>query len=138
MAGNCLKSLERKYEALTRLLDRLIAVGEEGKPIIVEGKKDSAALRELGINASIICIKSSRKSVLDLLKTIKTEREAIILTDFDRHGAELAKTVENCLEELEVRPNLFYRRALGNLVKRDIKDVEGLPSYIEKLKKIAE
>ena len=130
--------LERKYEALTRLLDRLMAAAEDGAPIIVEGKKDSAALRELGINAQIICVKSSLKPVPDLLKTIKTKREAIILTDFDRRGAELAKTVASCLEELEVRPNLFYRRELGNLVKRDVKDVEGLASYVEKLKGIVE
>jgi len=138
MVGNSVKSLERKFEALMRLLDRLIAVGEEGTPIIVEGKKDFAALRELGVDAPIICVKSSRKPVLDLLKAIKTKKEAVILTDFDRRGAELAKTVANCLEEVGVKPNLFYWRELRNLVKRDVKDVEGLASYIEKLKEVVE
>ncbi len=119
-----------------RLLDRLIAVSGEDVPIIVEGKKDSTALQELGVNAPIICVKSSRKRTLDLLKAIKTKKEAVILTDFDRRGAELAKIVANCLEELEVKPNLFYWKALENLVKRDVKDVEGLASYVEKLKRI--
>ena len=131
-----MKSLETKYEALMRLLDRLIAVSGEDVPIIVEGKKDSTALQELGVNARIICVKSSRKHTLDLLKAIKTKKEAVILTDFDRRGAELAKIVANCLEELEVKPNLFYWKALENLVKRDVKDVEGLASYVEKLKRI--
>ena len=39
------------------------------------------------------------------------------------------------LEEKRVKVNSVFWRKLSGLVRRDVKDIEGIPSYLEKLKK---
>ena len=129
--------LERKLEALTYFLERVATATEEGIPIIVEGKADADALRKLGVKGQIICVKASLKPLAELLEVIKIRREAIILTDFDRRGAELANRLKKSLEEMRVKPNLLYWKEICDLVKRDVKDVEGLASYFDTLRKKA-
>lgn len=129
--------LERKLEALTYFLERVATASEEGFPIIVEGKADEDALRKLGVKGHVICVKASLKPLVEVLEVIKRRCEAIILTDFDRRGAELANRLTKSLEEMCVKPNLLYWREIGDLVKRDVKDVEGLASYIDTLRKKA-
>jgi hypothetical protein len=41
------------------------------------------------------------------------------------------------LEHRRVKVNLVFWRMIRALVRRDVKDVEGLPSYIESLKEEA-
>ena len=53
--------------SVTKLLQNLCMKGEKDVPIIVEGRKDLKALRSLGFNGRIICIKSSSKLLMDLL-----------------------------------------------------------------------
>lgn len=132
-----MSGLERKLEALTYFLERVVTASEEGIPIIVEGKADADALRKLGVKGQVICVKASLKPLIELLEVIKRRDEAIILTDFDRRGAELADRLKKSLEEMRVKPNLLYWKEIGNLVKRDVKDVEGLASYIDTLRKKA-
>lgn len=132
-----MSGLERKLEALTYLLERVATAAEEGSPIIVEGKADADALRKLGVKGQVICVKASLKPLIELLEVIKRKEEAIILTDFDRRGAELADRLKKSLEELRVKPNLLYWKEISDLVKRDVKDVEGLASYINTLRKKA-
>jgi len=127
--------LERKLEALTYFLERIATAAEEGIPIIVEGKADAGALRKLGVDGQVICVKASLKPLRDLLEIIEEKSEAIILTDFDRRGAELADRLKKALEEMRVKPNLLYWKEISGLVKRDVKDVEGFASYIDTLRK---
>lgn len=132
-----MSGLERKLEALTYFLERITTAAEEGIPIIVEGKADADALRKLGVKGQVICVKASLKPLRDLLEVIKSKDEAIILTDFDRRGAELANRLNKSLEDMQVKPNLLYWKELSSLVKHDLKDVEGLASYINTLRKKA-
>lgn len=130
-----MRGLERKLEALTCFLERVTTASEEGIPIIVEGKADADALRKLGVKGQVICIKASLKPLTESLKVIKRKNEAIILTDFDRRGIELAERLKKSLEEMCITPNLLYWKEINGLVKRDVKDVEGLASYFDTLKK---
>jgi 5S rRNA maturation endonuclease (ribonuclease M5) len=127
-------SCERRLEELTSLIDRLAKENSKGVPIIVEGKKDALTLQKLGITGRIICVKASRKPLYDFLDEICEGSEIIILTDFDRRGAQLSHTITQYLQGLNAGPNLHFWREIGSLIRRDVKDVEGLASYIEKLK----
>ena len=124
----------KKLELLDNLLGKLSKTAELNIPIIVEGKKDFLALRELGINAEIIRIRSAGKVLVDCLDDVNAE-EVILLVDFDDYGVTLAKNIIRYLEGKGVKVNVTFWKMLKAMVRREVKDVEGLPSYLEKLKK---
>ncbi|MBS7643592.1 toprim domain-containing protein [Candidatus Bathyarchaeota archaeon] len=130
-------SCQRRLEELTSLIDRLAEESSKGVPIIVEGKKDALTLQKLGITGRVICVKASCKPLYDFLAEECQGIEIIILTDFDHRGAQLSRTITQYLQGLNAEPNLHFWKEIGSLIKRDVKDVEGLASYIEKLKLMA-
>lgn len=130
-------TLRKKRENLLQLLDRLAEMSAKGIPIIVEGQKDVNALRALDVKGDIISAKTSGRRFLDVLSEVEKQgkREAILLMDFDRRGKEWTKRLTKHLEEMRVKPNLFFWKRLQGLVGRDVKDVEGLATYMKTLKK---
>ena len=130
-------SLQRKNERLLELLDKLATEAAKGTPIVVEGQKDVNALRQLNVEGKIVSSKTSGKSFLDTLIEIEQlkVREVILLLDFDRRGVELTHRLKQHLEKTEIKPNLIFWNQLYSLVGRDLKDIEGLPAYLETLKK---
>jgi 5S rRNA maturation endonuclease (ribonuclease M5) len=127
---------EKRLERIQKLLERLAKQSAKGTPIVVEGRKDIQALHKLGITGDIILAKTSGKSFLDVLSEIekKEKREVILLFDFDRRGKEWTRRLARCLEGVKVTPNLLFWRMLLGLVGRDVKDIEGLATYLETLK----
>ena len=127
---------EKRLERIYKLLERLEIQSAKGTPIVVEGKNDTQALHRLGIIGDIILAKTSGKSFLDVLSEIeKTGKpEVILLFDFDRRGKEWTSRMTRCLEEMKITPNLVFWKMLLGLVGRDVKDIEGLASYLETLK----
>ena len=104
------------------------------KLIIVEGKKDRIALKKLGIRGKILCVKNSSNILSDYLDYIH-DREVILLLDFDDYGTALSKKIAQYLEEKRVKANTAFWREIKTYVRKDVKDVEGIPSFLEKLKK---
>lgn len=129
--------IEKRLEIVYKLLEQLKKLSAKGIPIVVEGKNDVTALRRLDITGHIILAKTSGKSFLDVLEEIeKTEKpEVILLFDFDRRGKEWTQRLARCLEGLKITPNLVFWRRLLVLVGRNIKDIEGLASYLNTLLK---
>jgi 5S rRNA maturation endonuclease (ribonuclease M5) len=127
---------EKRLEKIHKLLERLEKQSAKGTPIVVEGINDVHALHRLGITGDIILAKTSGKSFLDVLSEIeKTGKpEIILLFDFDRRGKEWTQRLASCLERLKITPNLVFWRMLLGLVGCDVKDIEGLASYLETLK----
>ena len=131
------KGLKRKADRLAELLQKLASTTAKGMPVVVEGQKDVTALRQLNIDGKIVSSKTSGKSFLDLLTEIEQlrVREVILLLDFDRRGAEGTHRLKQHLEKTKIKPNLNFWNELYGLVGRDVKDIEGLPAYLETLKK---
>ena len=126
-------SKTRKLERLLELIQKL-DIQSETTPILVEGKNDRISLRKLGIHGQIICVKSSSHILYDALDDIASS-EIILLVDFDEYGTSLAKTILQYLEKKRVKVNAHFWRRVKALVHRDVKDIEGFSSYLEKLKK---
>ena len=128
---------EKKLEKILKLLERLTKESTKGTPIIVEGRNDVNALHELSLQGDIISAKSSGKSFLDVLGEVegRGKREVILLMDFDRHGKEWTNRLTRRLEEMRITPNLLFWKRLLGLVGRDVKDIEGLATYLETLRK---
>ena len=129
--------LEKRTEKILQLLERLEKESAKGIPIVVEGKNDISALQRLNVTGNIISAKTSGKSLLDVLSEVERtgKREVVLLMDFDKRGREWTRRLTQHLERMKIKSNsLFWRELLG-LVGRDVKDVEGLATYMETLRK---
>lgn len=129
--------LEEKLERILELLDRLAIESAKGTPIVVEGSNDVNALRILSVTGKIIPAKASRKTFIDMIDKVANtgKSEVILLMDFDRRGKEWTKRMAQHLQELRIKPNTLFWNGLLKLVGRNVKDIEGLATYLETLKK---
>jgi 2,5-diamino-6-(ribosylamino)-4(3H)-pyrimidinone 5'-phosphate reductase len=129
---------EKRLEKIQKLLERLEKQSSKGTPLVVEGRNDIRSLHQLGITCKTIAAKTSGKSFLDVVGEIERtgKREVILLLDFDRQGKMWANRLARYLERMKITPNLVFWRRLKGLVGRDVKDIEGLASYLETLKDI--
>ncbi|HVP93379.1 MAG TPA: toprim domain-containing protein, partial [Acidobacteriota bacterium] len=102
----------------------------------VEGKKDIETLRMLNVEGTIIAAKTGGKTLLDAVSEIEKTRkkEIILLLDFDRRGKELTKRLKQHLEKTEIKTNLTFWLNLSSIISKEVKDIEGLASYMETLK----
>ena len=128
-------SLERRLEEIQRLLDNLIVETANGTPIIVEGSRDKVSLERLEVEGHIIFLKTSGKTFLDVLKDIETcgKDEVILLLDFDKRGREMTSRLAHNLENIGVKSNMVFWKKFSSLVGRDVKDIEGLATYVQTL-----
>ncbi len=127
----------RDAEQTLEELDTILADLKDRPPnsvILVEGKKDRGALVSLGIDGEMIQVQTAR-GILGVAEELSSrEREAIILTDWDRKGGQLCQLLKNALRSEGVRYNDSIRARLSKISKKEIKDIESLPSFISFLK----
>ncbi len=122
-----------RLEALDCILDDLRLRNEE-VPILVEGDKDETALRALGFTGHIIKINRGLTMFAFSEAYARDWREAVVLTDWDRTGGQLARLLIDALEANGVRPDNTFRRAIARSTRKEILDVEGLHGYMESLR----
>ena len=94
----------------------------KGKPVVVEGKKDELALRELGIMGRVLTVKTGGKSFLEATAEIEKlgVSDVILLLDFDRRGKEGTMRLKRNLERAKIKVDMRFWRDLEALVGRDI------------------
>ena len=123
------------YEkSLEDLEEALFGLRKENKtvPIIVEGDKDIKALRKLDITGEIIRFNVGL-SIPDFCDMISQKyKNIILLTDWDRKGGYLCSTIKKNLES-RVGCNTRYREIFAK--RSMIRTLEGLPSWLETLRK---
>ena len=125
----------KRLELFEGLIDEIVERTRSGAVIVVEGKRDIIALKKLGITGHIET--STHQPLLVFAESLaKDTTEIIILTDWDRRGDILADKITTYLQNVGITPDLDIRRRISSLVKREVKDVESLHTYVVKLKKI--
>jgi 5S rRNA maturation endonuclease (ribonuclease M5) len=93
-----------KLEYIRDMIEDLKELALE-HPIIVEGKRDERALRELGIEGKIFKVQTA-PSVLELCENVAGEhKEAILFTDLDSAGKRIGKNVKKYLTDKGVKVN---------------------------------
>lgn len=129
--------LKEKEEKILEVLERLSKENSNGTPVIVEGKKDVQSLRSFSVQGEVLEAKTGGKSLIEVIYEIRKcgKREVILLLDFDRRGEKMTKRLKKHLEKMKVKPNTFFWRKLRGIVGHDVKDIEGLPSYMETLRR---
>ena len=105
-------------------------------PVVVEGKKDTSALKNLGYNGLIIELNDGRSvlsTVESLTQKLGSSGKFVIMTDWDRTGGKLAKQLKEYGESSDLYPDLTIRRNLALLFSKDISCIEELPTVIRTL-----
>jgi 5S rRNA maturation endonuclease (ribonuclease M5) len=111
------------------------------RPILVEGPRDVAALRSLGITGPIEVVNRGwdlARRVAHLVETYGTRGvdggPAIhVLMDWDRTGGRLQTTFRRRLEAFDVKIDEDVRRVLMRCLKPETRTVEGLSGLVEVL-----
>ena len=122
-----------KKEETDRVLDGLRERSKAGVPIVVEGRRDEAALRKLGITGPVMCLKAAGESRLRVLEKLDGYGQVVLLTDFDREGGELHAWLYQELSNLGIRADDLLWRKIKALARTEVRSVEELPSFTRSL-----
>ncbi len=121
-----------ELEELTWLLEEL-RDRPTNQVILVEGLKDRAALTVLGVGGEVWQVQGPN-SIFSIAERLALEnKQAVILTDWDRKGGQLARLLRSSLNANGIRFDENIRMKLVILVKKDIKDIESLPAFYSRL-----
>lgn len=95
--------------------------------VIVEGKKDKAALQKFGISN---IVELSRKPLFSIVEEISNSgKECVILTDLDKKGKEIYGRLNSDLQKHGVRVNNKFREFLFRHTK--VRQIEGIYGYLQ-------
>ncbi len=124
----------KKLEDMEEILSDMSLLTQDAV-FIVEGKRDVQALISLGMHARFeIATQRPLPYLCDDIALLK--RPVVILTDWDRRGNILMLKIKKYLQSLDVNPDTELRERIASIVRKDIKDVESLPTYMSKLRQI--
>ena len=121
-----LMSIEEDVENTIDILTRL---KEEEGLIIVEGQKDIESLVNLGIKNKIIAV--SQNNIFCVIDSI-SDKEVIVLTDFDKKGTYLFKRYVKELQSSGKKVITIYYRDLKKYLKKYITGIEQLYPFLER------
>ncbi|MCC7570450.1 toprim domain-containing protein [Candidatus Micrarchaeota archaeon] len=103
--------MEKNFKLFEKLILEL-----KNNYVVVEGKKDKDALKNIGCR-NIIPIQGKKfEQIENLFKKIDSEK-IIILTDMDKEGERLAKELENICRSTSKYCNTQIRKQLSGLLK---------------------
>lgn len=94
--------------------------------VVVEGKRDSAALRKLGFSG-VISEFHSFKGLAQFVDSFGSKR-IILLLDFDRKGKYLTSRIVSQLEHRS-KIDLSFKKKLATITKGKIRHIEDLSRY---------
>jgi len=123
----------KKMERANRIFKRLQEQSDAGVPIIVEGRRDEAALRKLGIMGTIHCLKARGETRFSFLERLDGAEQVIVLTDFDREGGELGSWLYQELSHRGIHPDTQAWRKIRGLARTEVRSIEELPSFVRAL-----
>jgi len=124
-----------RLERLQQLIEQVAIESSNGSLIIVEGRKDRESLRRMGITGPIQCLQSSRLNAVGFVESIERTKRIVILTDFDREGVSLAKKLARNFIAHSHDVNIVIWKSLRELTRSDVRSIEELPKYLERLHK---
>ena len=128
-------SPKERLEKIVKILEEL-EEASSGTPIVVEGIRDVEALRSLGIEKNVTSLSKGISLFVLCEQLSRSWDEVILLTDWDKKGGRIARKLKDALEANGARAVDDFRARLAILVKKEVKDVEGLPTYVERLREL--
>ena len=125
---------ERRFREFSSFLSDLVKelndLSSEGAAVLVEGKRDATAMKELGYTGPLFTVSILTSSAAVRVKLRKNVSKMIILTDLDTEGRRLAARYVKFLSHEGVEASLAQRRRLS-------KASRGVFLHIENLRRFA-
>lgn len=120
--------METSYEAISELRNFILELNsaQESK-VVVEGKRDSAALKSLGYTEKPLEFHSFC-GITRFADYASRHKNLIILLDFDRKGKYLTRRIIKQLER-RTRIDLSYKKKLANITNGRLRAIEELRRY---------
>lgn len=124
---------ESEIYGLREFIDSLNS--EKESAVIVEGKRDSAALKKLGFTKEVLEFHRFG-GLTKFADSVSDHKNLIILFDSDRKGKYLTRRV---IEQLErrTRIDLSYKKKLTQITRGKIRTIEELGRYEQVLYGVA-
>ncbi len=124
-----------RYERLLEIMQEIDEASHLGC-VIVEGKRDLDALRILGVEGEIITFNRG-VSVHEFCEQVLAQYSStVILMDWDGTGQKLQDRL--CKEMPGAwEPYSHLRRVLKMLCQKEIRDIEGIPGLVRRLRENA-
>ena len=116
---------EKEIEEMKKFVEQLNS--EKYSVVIVEGKRDSAALRKLGLSGKIIEFHSFN-GLVKFTDSVAKYENIILLLDGDRKGRYLTKRIIGLLEH-RTKIDLSFKKKLISITKGKIRFIEQLVCY---------
>lgn len=108
------------YEDFMKALKELIERAKDGAIVLVEGRRDVEALKDLGVEGKILPVSSvSRAKLVE-----SVEGDVIILTDWDEKGEKLKREIFEVLLSNGVIADTSIRKRIFSAV--NVSEVEDL------------
>ena len=123
--------IDEVVQELDQLVRNLNSEADSRSVVIVEGKRDLAALRSLGFRGEAVML-CHNGSISGLAENVSRYRKTILLLDLDKEGRSLTAKAASLLQG-RTTIDLSYRRKLGLIGKGRIRHVEELSRFREYL-----
>lgn len=107
----------------------ILDLNSEQSVVVVEGKRDSAALKNLGFTEQILEFHSFG-GITKFADSVSRYENLILLFDYDRKGRYLTRRVIEQLER-QTKIDLSYKKKLVQITKGKISSIEELRRYEE-------
>ncbi len=122
--------VEQALDEFVRLWSRLQERSHEpGTVVVVEGVRDRRSLARLGLDVPIVVVHHG-SPLSRVSHTLSSgHSRAIILTDWDRTGGQLAQRLAEYLRADGIEIDLDLRRRLGRALRGELVHVEGLDTW---------
>ena len=120
------QNVEISYDEISDLRDFIVSLNLSSGVVIVEGKRDTAALKSLGCSQEIL--EFHRFGGMTKFADSVSDKNLILLFDSDRKGKYMTKKV---IEQLErrTRIDLSYKKRLMRITRGKISAIEELSQY---------
>ena len=116
---------EKEIDDIKKFIKHLNSKNES--VVVVEGKRDSIALRKLGFSGKILEFHSF-KGIVKFSDSVAKYKSIILLLDGDRKGRYLTKRIIDLLEH-RTKIDLSFKKKLVSITKGKIRFIEQLICY---------
>jgi len=129
-------TVEISHDEITQVRNLIFELNsEQAGVVVVEGKRDSYALKNLGCSKEILEFHSFC-GITKFADSVSDCKNLIILFDSDRKGRYLTRRVIDQLER-RAKINLSYKKRLNKIANGRIRAVEEMSKYAEFLGPLA-